>query len=221
MTTLGTSLHFANLMFRVPGKGQVRVEGKIEARERVALRGPSGCGKTTFLRVLSRLYPFEGGKFFSGDRDLSGLEPDQTGAGLVFQSGALLPHLGVLENVVFGIKFQAATRDWSRDMILDRGRDYLRKVGMSELADRSVSNLSGGEKQRVALARTLILSPDYLLLDEPLSSVDSERREELQEWILSLWHERPIPLIIVTHDLGEAKKLSSREVNWSDECLRF
>ena len=221
---MSADLIFEGLEIDIPGRGSLRVEGRVGPTERVVLRGASGCGKTTLLRALTRLHPLKSGRLRLGDKNLGSLEPHQTGAGFVFQSGALIPHLNVLEKVIFGLKFGTESRDWSTDLMLARGREFLAKAGLQDLAERATTALSGGEKQRVALARALILSPDYLLLDEPLSSVDPELREDLQDWILSLYPKRPITMIIVTHDGVESKRLGSRTVTWptgENPCLRF
>lgn len=220
---MSLSFVFNDLEFCVPEKQTLRVSGKIESHERVILQGPSGCGKTTFLRTLASLWPARSGSACLGERIVTNVDPSETRAGLVFQSGALIPHLNVWENVAFGLRFQNATRDWSRDLMFQHVREKLEKLGLVALAERSVGALSGGERQRVALLRTLIVSPDYLLLDEPLSALDPAMRTDLQDWILTVIKEKPVPTIIVTHDASEADRLGTRRVLWKgeDACLQF
>lgn len=215
------SLDFRDLRFLVPGHGERMVKGTIQARDRLVLRGASGCGKTTFLRVVAGLLPSLSGQCSLNGRDLTHLHPADRRVGFVFQSGALFPHLNVEKNVAFGLRFAPATRDWSEGLRDRRAREALEAFGLSALAHRAVSALSGGEKQRVALLRSLVIEPDFLLLDEPLSAVDPAQREEIGSWMIERLEARPVPTILVTHDVSEAKRLGTRVAEWKEgeTCL--
>ena len=217
------SLVFEQIGFDVPERGAVLLNGSVASAERVVLRGPSGCGKTTLLRMLAGLVPKNSGRLWLGAQDLNSIAPQKLGCGLVFQSGALFSHLSVFENVVFGLRHAHSGwlgRELSDELIEQKGIDFLKRVGLESLAARDVSRLSGGERQRVALARALIVEPSYLLLDEPLSAVDPERRTSLQEWILERLVERPIPTVIVSHDTSEARTLGTRVVTWDSQKMK-
>ena len=218
-----SDLIFENLGVAIPGREPLRFTGTVRAGERVALQGPSGVGKTTFLRVAAGLLPAEGGQVKLGSRVLTGLPPQATRAGFVFQSGALFPYLSVLENVLFGLRLLSPYNGWSRGLQEERARAFLDRVGLTGFADRAPASLSGGERQRVSLVRTLVCDPDFVLLDEPLSAVDAERRREIQDWIVELLGERPVPALIVTHDRAEAERLGTRVITLkeTDRCITF
>ncbi|MBS1983006.1 MAG: ATP-binding cassette domain-containing protein [Bdellovibrionales bacterium] len=216
-------LVFEKFKLVIPGKPNREVSGAVGAAERVILSGPSGCGKTTLLRAIAGLRAPASGDLRLGDRNLTALPPNARRVGLVFQSGALFPHLDVLGNICFGLNYLPKANDWSLSLKQDRARDFLVHAGLEGFAARDVVSLSGGERQRVALLRTLICEPECLLLDEPLSAVDPGRREELQDWILSRLSERPVPTLVVTHDEREAARLGTRRVMWDEgtTCLNF
>jgi ABC-type Fe3+/spermidine/putrescine transport system ATPase subunit len=214
------SLRFEDFRFNVPGRGEAVASGVVGTAERVVIRGPSGCGKTTLLRAVAGLV-HASGKLFLGDREISALPPQDRRAGLVFQGGALFPHLSVRENVAFGLRHAARSRDWSDALLRSKVDEGLARVGLEGFGDREPGALSGGERQRVALLRGLIWEPEMALLDEPLSAVDAERRSELQSWIKGRLEERPVPVIIVTHDSEEARVLGTRVVEWNSGQLSF
>jgi len=215
------SLSFDQFLFRVPGRDEASAHGTVGDSERVVIRGPSGCGKTTLLRSLAGLTQSIGGSVQLGARDLTQLAPQDRHLGFVFQGGALFPHLSVAENVVFGLRYSPKGRDWSEDMRARHVHQWLAKVGLEGFAERAPAALSGGERQRVALIRGLIWEPAALLLDEPLSAVDPDRRGELQAWIKELLAERPVPTLIVTHDAEEARVLGTRVVEWNNGKVSF
>ena len=216
-------LVFDRACFDVVGKGRVEVSGRVRDGERVVIVGPSGCGKTTLLRAVAGLHSLESGSISYDGRELSSLAPEDIRAGLLFQGGALFAHLSVVDNVAFGLRYLPKTKAWTQDLRRNRALEMMEKVGLGSLKDRSVENLSGGERQRVALIRTLICEPPLLLLDEPLSAVDSERRQSLQVWILDLISKNPVPTLLVTHDEIEAKTMGTRVVKWKegDTCLNL
>ena len=172
--------------------------------ETLALLGRSGSGKTTVLRAVAGLVEPDHGRIELGGRPLAGTPPHQRRIGLVFQDFALFPHLDVAANVGYGLRMRNIT-DVDR-----RVADALELVGLGDLGSRRIDQLSGGQAQRVALARTLVTEPDLLLLDEPLGSLDPDLRTELADEVAALLHRTGIPSIVVTHDTTEAFALGDR-----------
>ncbi|EGO65008.1 ATP-binding cassette domain-containing protein [Acetonema longum] len=179
--------------------------------EVLVLFGPSGCGKTTTLRCIAGLaQPDQGKVSLNGDvffdsQVKENVPPRLRKMGYMFQDFALFPHMSVKKNIGYGIKQPGKKADELYTRLLD-----LLKI--SHLTDRYPHSLSGGERQRVALARALMAEPSVLLLDEPMSSLDSETRRELQDELKRLHTLWQIPFILVTHDLHEARKLGDRIV---------
>lgn len=175
----------------------------------LVLFGPSGCGKTTTLRCIAGLMKPDGGTITHNGEVLFSAEtkafvpPRQRRVGYMFQDYALFPHMNVKKNIFYGVKQQGNQADELYERLTN-----LLKIG--HLAGRYVGQLSGGEKQRVALARALMAEPAILLLDEPLSSLDQDTRQELQTELKELQQLWGIPFIIVTHDFQEAKSLGDR-----------
>jgi ABC-type Fe3+/spermidine/putrescine transport system ATPase subunit len=174
--------------------------------ELFTLLGPSGCGKTTLLRLLAGFHPPDAGTIRFGDRVVNGLAAYERRIGMVFQNYALWPHMTVAENVGYGLRL----RRLSAAEIAARTREGLRKVNLTGFEARYPGQLSGGQQQRVALARALVLSPDILLLDEPLSNLDAKIRVQVRAEIRRLQRELGITTIYVTHDQEEALSLSDR-----------
>src|SRR5262249_9696419 len=174
--------------------------------ELIALLGPSGCGKTTTLRSIAGFEAPDAGEIHFGDRRVTALLPEQRKIGMVFQNYALFPHLTVLENVAFGLEM----RRERADAIASRVADVLAKVQLSGLERRYPRQLSGGQQQRAALARALVISPDVLLLDEPLANLDAKLREEMRFYVRSLQQEVGITTVYVTHDQAEAMVIADR-----------
>ncbi|HKV00280.1 MAG TPA: ABC transporter ATP-binding protein [Vineibacter sp.] len=180
----------------------------VEPGEFVSLLGPSGCGKTTTLQMIAGFVePTSGGITLEG-RDLLGMQPNQRGLGIVFQSYALFPHMTAAENVAFGLEMRRVARA-ERDQ---RVAQTLELVGLGALADRYPRRMSGGQQQRVALARALVIRPRILLLDEPLSNLDAKLREEMQIELRQIQRTVGTTTILVTHDQAEAMALSDRIV---------
>ncbi len=209
-------IHFENFSFHIPEIGPVHVQGTIRESECVLICGPSGCGKTTFLKAIAGLHPITAGHMQLGSLPLSSQPANQRRIGYVFQGGALFPHLNVIDNVAFGLRFSPHSKNWTEDLRLKEALRFLEKVGLGALANKSTQQISGGEKQRVALIRTLITQPAMLLLDEPLSAVDATKKTELQAWIRSLLDEWKLPTLYVTHDSTEATPLKARVVQWKE-----
>ncbi|WP_128514180.1 ABC transporter ATP-binding protein [Tabrizicola thermarum] len=171
-----------------------------------ALLGPSGSGKTTTMKLIAGLIAADSGDIRLGDRSIRDLPPERRGVAMVFQNPLLFPHLTVAGNVGFGLRMRGLppTRiDASVAEMLDR-------VRLGDLAQRKPAQLSGGQAQRAALARALILRPEVLLLDEPLSSLDPALRDEMRLLIRTLQRETGITTIVVTHDQAEAVALADR-----------
>lgn len=180
------------------------VDLSLERDETLALLGRSGSGKTTVLRAIAGLVPIVAGSITLDDRDLGPIPPHQRRIGLVFQDFALFPHLDVGDNVGYGLRMQD-TPD-----IDDRVEEALAMVDLEGLQRRRIDQLSGGQAQRVALARTLAPGPRLLLLDEPLGSLDPDLRRTLAEELRALLDRTGVPTIIVTHDTEEAFALGDR-----------
>jgi len=172
-----------------------------------SLLGPSGCGKTTLLRMIAGFEMPSSGQLFVGGMNVLGVPPHKRPVNMVFQSYALFPHLTVFDNVAFGLKSGAKV---SKDEIGKRVPEALNLVRLSHLSERYPSQLSGGQQQRVALARAIVNRPMVLLLDEPLSALDPQIREEMQIELARLQRELNMTFVMVTHDQDEALALSSR-----------
>ncbi len=187
--------------------GTAAVDGvslRIEHGLLVCLLGPSGCGKTTTLRLIAGFMEPSAGEIAVGDRVVSSphrtLPPEQRNMSMIFQSYALWPHMTVAENVAYGLKL----RKLDRATIAKKLAALLSTTRLSELADRYPGELSGGQQQRVALARALIVEPETLLLDEPLSNLDANLREEMRFEVRRLHDAYRYTTVYVTHDQAEA-----------------
>ncbi|MEX0344337.1 MAG: ABC transporter ATP-binding protein [Rhizobiaceae bacterium] len=179
---------------------------RVEEGEFFSLLGPSGCGKTTTLRMIAGFVAPTGGMIKIGGEDVTFLPPERRGIGIVFQNYAIFPHMNVFDNIAFGLQM----RKVDKAEIAKRVAAALEQVGLGGYEARYQRELSGGEQQRVALARVLITEPGILLLDEPLSALDKKLREEMKYWIKALQSELKITTIYVTHDQGEALTMSDR-----------
>jgi iron(III) transport system ATP-binding protein len=177
---------------------------RIDHGQLVCLLGPSGCGKTTTLRLLAGFLEPSDGEILVGDRLVSSttrtLPPEQRKMSMIFQSYALWPHMTVAENIVYGLRL----RKLDRDTIAKKLKAILETTKLEILAQRYPGELSGGQQQRVALARALIVEPETLLLDEPLSNLDANLREEMRFEIRRLHDEYRYTTVYVTHDQSEA-----------------
>ena len=181
---------------------------EIAQGEFVTLLGPSGCGKSTLLRCIAGLTEVNGGQILLDGQDLVPISPQQRGIGMVFQSYALFPNMSVAQNVAFGLRMQKVDKAESAQRV----DDALRMVELHDFANRYPHQLSGGQCQRVALARSLVTRPRLLLLDEPLSALDARIRKHLREQIRSIQQELGLTTIFVTHDQEEALVMSDRIV---------
>ncbi|MFP1917661.1 ABC transporter ATP-binding protein [Lonsdalea quercina] len=185
-----------------------QIDFVAEEGEFVTLLGPSGCGKSTLLRCIAGLTPVDSGQILLQGQNIVPLSPQKRGIGMVFQSYALFPNMTVEGNVAFGLKMQKL----SGDEVHRRVAEVLALVELDTFARRYPHQLSGGQCQRVALARSLVTRPRLLLLDEPLSALDARIRRHLREQIRSIQRELKLTALFVTHDQEEALTLSDRIV---------
>ena len=201
------TLQIQNLGRRVGQQWIVRhLNLHVEDGECVALVGPSGCGKSSTLRLIAGLDPVAEGEIILNQRNVSYVSAAQRAVGMVFQSYALLPHLSVFANLELGLRVRGV-RPFDRQQ---RIQAMLELVQLQDRADVLPAELSGGQRQRVALARALLRDPDVYLLDEPMSNLDAQLREELRPELRRLVLDRQKPVIHVTHDQHEAMAIADR-----------
>ena len=181
---------------------------EIAKGEFITLLGPSGCGKSTLLRCIAGLTGVNGGQILLDGEDLVPVAPQKRGIGMVFQSYALFPNMTVQQNVAFGLRMQKVRGSEAEQRV----KEVLELVELNDFAGRYPQQLSGGQCQRVALARSLVTRPRLLLLDEPLSALDARIRKHLREQIRSIQQELGLTTIFVTHDQEEALVMSDRIV---------
>ena len=179
------------------------VDLTIASGEFVCLLGPSGCGKTTLLNIIAGFLPPTLGKVLFNGRPVTGPGPDR---GVVFQDPTLFPWLTAAQNIAFGLINQGIPEPQRRARVAEG----LRVVGLEPHAHAYPHELSGGMRQRIALARVLVMEPEALLMDEPFSALDAISRECLQDELLEIWHRRHIPVVFVTHNADEAAYLADR-----------
>lgn len=178
----------------------------IAEGEFLTLLGPSGCGKTTLLLMIAGFVQPTTGTIHVGSQDITSKPPEKRNFGMVFQGYALFPHLSVAGNVAYPLR----RRGMGKQEIVERVERTLAKVRLSEFADRMPKQLSGGQQQRVALARSIVFEPDLVLLDEPLSALDTSLRHDLRLQLKSLHRETGTTFVCVTHDQDEALSMSDR-----------
>jgi NitT/TauT family transport system ATP-binding protein len=176
---------------------------EVRDREFVALLGPSGCGKSTLLYLVGGFLPVEQGTILVDGKPIAGPGPDR---GIVFQHFALFPWKTVMQNVLYGLEKQGI----SREERMRRARLFIDLVGLTGFEDSYPSQLSGGMKQRAAIARTLAIDPQILLMDEPFGALDAQTRSLMQTELLNIWQRSRKTVIFVTHDVHEAVFLAER-----------
>ncbi|MGF7160089.1 ABC-type Fe3+/spermidine/putrescine transport system ATPase subunit [Rhodoligotrophos appendicifer] len=182
------------------------VSFQVSSGERVCLLGPSGCGKTTCLRVIAGFTAPTSGRLSIEGRSMLGVQPEHRNIGILFQNYALFPHLTVYDNVAFGLRM----RGKSESEIRARVSDALTLVRLPNAGAKKPAMLSGGEQQRIAFARAVIIQPSLLLLDEPFSNLDARLRLEMRSELLELLERLGISTIMVTHDQEEAMAIADR-----------
>ena len=177
---------------------------ELNEGELICVLGPSGCGKTTLLNIIGGFIPDYEGDIVLSDKNISNLPPEKRPISTVFQSYGLFSHKNVIENVSYGLKFL--------NEILEKSKDVLKKVGLEGYDKKRISELSGGEQQRVAIARSLVLNPKVLLLDEPFSNLDVHLRGVMRDEVKRIQKQFGITMIVVTHDQEDAFRLADRIV---------
>ena len=195
-----------DLTIRFPGFDLDRVSLHVRPGEFFALMGSTGSGKTLVLESVAGLIRLDSGTVRIGGRDVTTLPPEERKVSLVYQDHALFPHLSVLQNVMYGQRYHGINKEEGRR----EARDLLDTLGLSRLENRRPGHLSGGEKQRTALARALACRPDVVLLDEPLSSLDPQFRGELRRTLKNVHETTGTTFLMVTHDFADAMILADR-----------
>ena len=178
----------------------------VERGELLCILGSSGCGKTTTLNMIGGFLAPDSGTILLDGQDVTSMPPERRPVSTVFQSYGLFPHMTVLENVTYGLKFRRYTRAQARE----KGMKYLELVGLADRVNAHIHEISGGQQQRVALARSLIVEPMLCLLDEPLSNLDAALRARMRGELKRLQRELDITMVFVTHDQEEALILADR-----------
>lgn len=194
------------------GRGVKNISFQLEKGELVSFLGPSGCGKTTLLNIIGGFIKNDSGSIYLEDKDITECPPEKREIVTVFQNYALFPHMNVVENVKYGLKY----RGYNKEEQIKLAKEYLKIVGLEGYEKNSVGELSGGQQQRVALARALVLQPKILLLDEPFSNLDAKLKIAMREEIKELQKRLGISMIFVTHDQEEALSISDRIVVMSN-----
>ncbi len=179
---------------------------KINAHEIVALTGPSGCGKTTLLRCIAGLESISTGTILLNNQDITNQPTHLRKIGMVFQDNQLFPHLTVGQNIAYSLKIKRVDKKITEQKV----REVTSLVGLAHLIDRTVTNLSGGEAKRIAVARALVAEPKVLLLDEPLTGLDPDLHGRLLEDLGKLLRTRGTTVLHVTHDKAEASTIADR-----------
>ncbi|MCK9443161.1 MAG: ABC transporter ATP-binding protein [Tissierellaceae bacterium] len=178
----------------------------IEEKEIICILGPSGCGKTTILQAIGGFIDIDGGGIILNGKNIEKLDAEERNIATVFQSYGLFPHKTVLENIIYGLKFRKVKK---REAVLE-GKRMLDILNLRGYGDKRVTALSGGEQQRVALGRALIVKPKLLLLDEPFSNLDTKLRISMREELLRIREVFNITMLFVTHDQEDAFSIADR-----------
>ena len=180
----------------------------VNKGERLSIQGPSGSGKSTLLRLIAGLEEPHEGQIFINEEEVSSpgfsVPPEKRQIGMVVQDKALFPHLSIYENICFGIK-----KNTNKEQI---ALDLLNLFKIEELKNKFPHQISGGEKQRVALARSMAPNPNFIMLDEAFSALDSDLKVSIYDEVLEIFQGKNITVILVTHDAEEAKILSTRQL---------
>ena len=182
---------------------------ELKVDQIVAILGPSGCGKTTLLRTIAGLQTQDSGRILLSSEPIQDTLCEQRGIGMLFQRPVLFPFKDVLGNILLAYK---SKRAWNMEHVYE----VMNEMALIGKEQQSIETLSGGEAQRVVLARTLLTNPKLLLLDEPLSALDVELRRKIAHEIRSVLKSRSIPAIHVTHDPAEAEIIGDRVIHWNE-----
>jgi len=214
-----TNLTLDNLTLSYSNDNELAVKDlslQIASGELVTLLGPSGCGKTSTLKMIAGLIQPDNGDIRFNERSVLKIAPERRKAAMVFQNHLLFPYMSIRQNIAFGLKMQrmsSAERN-------ERVDDIMQRVHLQNLGERKPHQISGGQRQRAALARALVTEPDLLLLDEPLSSLDVHLRDDMRQLILELQRASGTTTIMVTHDQHEALLVSDKIALMLDGSLR-
>ncbi|NLK43984.1 MAG: ABC transporter ATP-binding protein [Tissierellia bacterium] len=182
------------------------VSFSAEEKEIICILGPSGCGKTTILQSIGGFIQIDGGEIILDGNKIENLEPEDREIATVFQSYGLFPHKTVIENITYGLKF----RKYKKKDAIEEGKKMLEVLNLRGYENKKVTELSGGEQQRVALGRALIVKPKLLLLDEPFSNLDTKLRVSMREELLRIRDLFNITMLFVTHDQEDAFSIADR-----------
>ena len=180
----------------------------IKEGELICILGPSGCGKTTLLNIIGGFISDFSGDVLLSDENINNIPPEKREIATVFQSYGLFTHKNVIDNVSYGLKLLKIDKNTREN----RAKEMLEKVGLAGYEKKKIKELSGGEQQRVAIARSMVLNPKLLLLDEPLSNLDVHLRDVMRKEIKRIQKEFGVTMIIVTHDQEDAFKLADRVI---------
>ena len=199
-------IEIENISVHLPGFSLDSVSLEVDSSDFFALLGPTGSGKSVLLEAVMGLIPLHAGEVKIAGEVISSLPPESRNLGLVYQDHALFPHMSVRDNIFYGTRYHAIPNDICRD----RFRMLVDQLRLQRILDRSPTTLSGGEKQRTALARALMLNPKALLLDEPLSALDQVFRDDIRLLLKTLHAELSIPFILVSHSFSEVHTLANK-----------
>lgn len=200
-------LDIKNLSKRYDKKSAIEnINIELEKGKILCILGPSGCGKSTILKSIGGFLNLDTGSIILDGKEISKLDAADREVATVFQSYALFPNMNVIENVSYGLKFRYKDKRKIRELALE----MIEKVGLEGYEKKEISSLSGGEQQRVAFARSLVVRPKLLLLDEPFSNLDAKLRVQMQAQIKKLQREFDISMIFVTHDQAEAFSIADK-----------
>jgi molybdate/tungstate transport system ATP-binding protein len=199
-------IEIKDLFIKFPGFALQDINLSIPNGEFFMLLGPTGAGKTLILEAIAGIVPITAGHIFVKGKEITRLPPEHRGTGIVYQDYALFPHLSVLKNITYGLRYHKNDPMASKKRVTR----LMEQLGLEPLAQRSTHNLSGGEKQRISLARALAVNPSVLLLDEPLSALDPNFREDIRDLLKKLHQEVKTTFLMVTHDFAEAMFLGER-----------
>lgn len=206
----GGTLRFDNVRLGLGGKQLLSINAMIAPGEVLTVMGPSGSGKSSLLAYaagfLDPVFEASGDIYLDGDA-LTALPPEERRVGLLFQDALLFPHLSVGQNLGFALARSAAKDRAARRAMVE---DALTEAGLSGTFDRDPATLSGGQKSRVALMRVLLARPRALLLDEPFSKLDADRRQQIRQFVFEEARKNDLPVLLVTHDAADAEAAGGR-----------